>query len=212
MNRTALGLAATAVVLAGCQLIDNELPTEPTKAPSGGVLTVPIPSIPLPGTPAPGPTPTPKPGPAPTPTPEPTPRPSPTPTPDPGGCGNPIPPELSRMNVKIHIPGPTRYTLDSTPLVRDRDYCRQVGYTDGRGECAVRPEGAKDREACELLRVGRADDTGRPGPTWYRDGKLCDGTTCENHPDNQYLVWAYQNGYYEACSKDDVCGGVQVNR
>jgi hypothetical protein len=66
----------------------------------------------------------------------------------------------------------------------------------------------------ETYAVGKATDTGRSGPTWYRNGKLCTGQAgdCENHPNNQYLLWAYGNGYYEACTEDDVCGGVQVDR
>jgi hypothetical protein len=116
------------------------------------------------------------------------------------------------MNTKIHLRGPAHWTLDTTPLVHDRDYCRQVGFTDGRTECAVRPEGSPDRSACEAYAIGSADDTGRPGPTWYRNGALCNGTDCENHPDNQYLLWANLSGRYEACTKDDVCGAVQVDK
>jgi hypothetical protein len=117
------------------------------------------------------------------------------------------------MNTKIHLRGP-RYTLDTTPLVGpDVDYCRKIGFPD-RSICPVRPEGSPDRVACETYAIGRAADTGRPGPTWYRNGKLCTGqpADCENHPENQYLLWAYGSGYYEACTKDDVCGGVQVDR
>jgi hypothetical protein len=117
------------------------------------------------------------------------------------------------MGVKIHIYGPNHYTLDSTPQVGpDIEYCRRVGFTDGRSICAVRPEGAPDRQACEEYAIGRADDTGRPGPTWYHNGALCDGTRCENHPDNQYLLFANANGRYEACTQSDICGAVDVAR
>ena len=75
------------------------------------------------------------------------------------------------------------------PQVVDRDYCRKIGFTDGRSFCPVRMEGAPDREACEEYAVGHADDTGRQGPTWYRNGVLCDNDKCANHPDNQYLLW-----------------------
>jgi hypothetical protein len=203
MKTTACGVAA-ALVLAGCHMISEELPTEPTKTPPSPVLTVPIPKIPVAvPTPSPTPMPTPTPGPAPT----------PTPTPDPGGCGNPLPPPISRMNTKIHLRGPARYTLDTTPLVHDAAYCKKVGFPD-RTTCPVRPEGTPDRVACEAYAVGHAVDTGRAGPTWYRNGKLCTGQAddCENHPDNQYLLWAYGNGHYQACTEDDVCGGVQVDR
>jgi hypothetical protein len=130
------------------------------------------------------------------------------------GCANPQPPPLSRFSAKIHIKGPNRYTLDSTPIVHDAAYCAAVGFTDGRIECAVRPEGAPDRAACETLLVGYASDTKRPGPTWTRNGNLCSGafTDCENHEDNQYLLYAYGGGLYQACSKDGVCGSVQVDR
>ena len=106
-------------------------------------------------------------------------------------------------------------TLDTTPLVGpDAAYCKKIGFTDGRSYCPVRTEGSADRAACETYAIGKAKDTGRPGPTWYRNGKLCTGqsTDCENHPDNQYLLWAFGDGLYEACTKDDVCGSEQVDR
>jgi hypothetical protein len=110
--------------------------------------------------------------------------------------------------------GDTRWTLDSTPLVGpDAAYCAKIGFTDGRSMCAVRPEGNPQREACELVVTGRASDTGRSGPTWYLNGSLCTGRPgCENHPDNQYLVIAYQGGLYKACGKGDVCGEITVDR
>jgi hypothetical protein len=114
------------------------------------------------------------------------------------------------MNTKIHLKGP-KFTLDTTPLVRDAAYCRKVGFPD-RTECPVRPEGNPERSACEAYAVGKAFDTGRPGPTWYKDGKLCNGSDCENHPQNQYLLWVHRSGYYQACTEDDVCGGVQVDK
>jgi len=212
MNRIAYGMAAAALVLAGCHTITEELPTKPTeppKAPTSGVLKVSIPSIPT-ATPTPKPpTPTPTP-----PAPTPTPTPQPTPPPGTGGCGNPLPPPISRMNTKIHIRGPNRYTLDTTPLVHDREYCARIGFTDGRIDCPVRTEGAPDRLACEIYAIGYAADTKRPGPTWTRSGKFCTGaaTDCENHEENQFLLYAYGSGLYEACTQDRVCGGVQVDR
>ena len=94
----------------------------------------------------------------------------------------------------------------------DVEYCRKVGFTDGRAYCPVRPEGSPDRVACETYAVGRAKDSGRPGPTWYRNGKLCNGTDCENHEDNQYLLWVYAGGTYTPCTRDGVCGEVQVDK
>jgi len=203
MKTTVYGLAA-ALVLVGCHTITEELPTQPTKSPASPILTVPIPKIPLA-------TPTPKATPTPSPTPGPGPTPSPTPTPV-AGCGDPLPPGIAKMNTKIHLKGP-KYTLDTTPLVHDAAYCKKVGFPD-RTTCPVRPEGNPERVACETYAVGHAMDTGRAGPTWYKDGKLCTGQSdsCDNHPDNQYLLWAYGNGYYQACTEDDVCGGVQVAR
>ena len=207
--KTVHGVAA-ALVLVGCHTITEELPTEPTQTPTSPVLTVPIPKI-TKATPTPSPTPTASP--TPSPTPGPTPTPTPTPKPGAGACGDPLPPAVTRMNTKIHLRGPSRYTLDTTPLVKNADYCHKVGFPD-RSECPVRPEGTADRAACEAYAIGKALDTGRAGPTWYRNGKLCTGqsTDCENHPDNQYLVWAFGDGLYEACTEDDVCGSVQVDR
>jgi hypothetical protein len=115
------------------------------------------------------------------------------------------------MTSKVHTRGPNRITLDSTPLVGpDGDYCRTVGFTDGRLFCAVRPEGNPERVACEAYGVGRAEDTGKYGPTWTRNGQYCTGDLCENDPDNQYMLWAYSSGTYEACTESGVCVSLQV--
>jgi hypothetical protein len=216
MSRFVYGLAVAAFVLVGCHTITEELPTQPTKTPAmGGVLTIPIPAIPVAGTPTPKPAPTPTPAPGPAPTPTPAPAPTPTPGPSAEGCGAPLPPDVTRMNTKIHLRGPKRWTLDTTPLIGPNiDYCREIGFTDNRSFCPVRTEGTPDREACEAYAIGHAQDTGRPGPTWYRNGHLCSGadTDCANHEDNQYLLSAYASGFYEACTEDGVCGGVQVDK
>jgi hypothetical protein len=116
------------------------------------------------------------------------------------GCGRPYPPPVTRFNCKVHIKGPEYYTLDSTPIVgHDAQYCASIGYTDGRTLCPVRPEGAPDREACENWRVGKAQDTGRGGPTWRKaDGSFCTGpeSGCQNHPNTQYSLWTYVPGTY----------------
>jgi hypothetical protein len=161
--------------------------------------------------------PAPKPSPSPTPNPDEGPAPTPTPTPgtgDAGGCGDPQPPALSRIGISVQQRGDNRWLLDSTPLVGpDAAYCAKIGFTDGRSFCPVRAEGNPERGACELLVTGRADDTGRPGPTWSRDGSPCgSGSGCENHPDNQYLLFAYDNGLYRACGKNGVCGELSVQR
>jgi len=146
-----------------------------------------------------------------------------TPPADPGGtagpasfgCTRPLPPEISRVKVKIHVRGDEFWTLDSTPLVGpSAGYCAQIGFTDGREYCPVRPEGHPEREGCEAWAVGTARDTGRVGPTWTRNGSACSGRAsgCENDPDNQYLVRAYLGGLFEACARNGVCGEVVVDK
>jgi hypothetical protein len=115
------------------------------------------------------------------------------------GCGRPYPPPVSRFNCKINLKNKEFYTLDSTPLVGpDPGYCASVGF-EGQAICAIRPHGTPDREACENWRVGKAKDTGRPGPTWTKaDGTYCTGpdSGCQNHPDNQYGLLTYKGGSY----------------
>jgi len=165
------------------------------------------------------------PAPQPTPTPTPGPEPEEPPAGSPGGgggggnvsgtCGAPEPPPVSRIAMKIHQSGGGRLLLDSTPLVGpDAAYCRMIGFTDGRTICPLRMEGNPEREACEAARVGRASDTGRPGPTWSANGKRCNGpdggTACLNHSENQYLAWAYGSGTFRACAASGVCGELVV--
>ena len=208
----ATALLACCLAAWACGSLDTPTIPEPTPQPG---------TPPASTAPNPGPTPTPvlgAPAPKPTPTPEPGATPDPSATPaaptDSGGCGDPLPGALAQVNVKVHQRGDNHWLLDSTPLVGpDAAYCAKIGFTDGRSMCPVRVEGHPEREACELYVTGRARDTGRSGPTWYADGALCTGRPgCENHPDNQYLVIAYQNGLYKACGKNDVCGDVIVAR
>ena len=195
-----------------CGSLDS--PTVPEPAPPGP---------PTASTPAPGPNSTPTPvlgGPAPKPSPTPEPGASPdpgaTPAPpgDAGGCRDPLPAGLARININVHQRSDGRWLLDSTPLVGpDAAYCAKIGFTDGRSMCPVRVEGDPEREPCELFVTGRARDTGRPGPTWSVDGALCTGPPgCDNHDDNQFQVFAYANGLYKACGKNDVCGDLIVAR
>jgi len=132
------------------------------------------------------------------------------------GCRRPYPPSVTRFNVKVHLRSTEYYTIDSTPIVGpNSDYCRAVGYTDGRSLCPVRPEDWEDRSACEDWRVGTARDTGRRGPTWTNgDGQLCTGreSNCSNHPDNQYSVFVYDTGRVNACASNGACGSVLVER
>ena len=209
-------LAASCLLAWACSLPDKG-PTEPQPVQS----VAPTPTA----DPNPSATPTPTIGNAPpktspTPGPSPSAEPTPEPTPTPGTgtgegsaeCGSPLPPALSRFNVKVHIKGTVSWTLDSTPLVADAAYCAKVGFPD-RSVCPVRPEGNPQRQACELYIVGRAVDTGRPGPTWYHGTRLCEGGSsgCDNHPDNQYLLVVYEGGNYRACGQNGVCGDVDVD-
>lgn len=202
-----LGFTLTVAMMAGaCTPAHEELPTHPRGPGVGGSL---IPDAPTP---------------------------SPSPPPDevvvaplpanPGGggggtgdvsgsCGSPLPPRISRVKVGVLFTQANRLVLNSSPLIGpDAAYCEQVGYTDGRLYCPVRPEGHPQRSACEALRVGRAADTGRSGPTWTANGKACTGNnggvSCLNHPDNQFLVFAYGAGTFRACVAGGVCGNRPV--
>jgi hypothetical protein len=200
--RRLLGLALIVAAGAGaCKTIREELPTQPENPET--VANGPL--IPA------APTATPTPDPAQT-------EPLPAPPGSGGGdndsnapCGDPAPPGITRMNVKIHARQAARAILDATPIIGpDVDYCRQIGFTDGRSLCPVRPAGHPERAACEAETVGAASDTGRPGPTWSADGHPCgsrpSGAHCENHPDNQYLVYAYGSGTFRACAANGACG------
>jgi hypothetical protein len=181
--------ALSALTLAGCSqtLLTEELPTRPNPS----AVLVPLPG-PVPAAPRPTPT--------------------PDPTVDPSSCTNPIPPEIARIDVVIHIHGPNHIILDSTPLVGpDADYCRAIGYTDGRRFCPTRPEGHPQHVACDALRVGTSPDTGRIGPTWDVNGRPCDGAICQNDPDNQFLLITSGPGTFEACIlRTGVCGAITI--
>jgi hypothetical protein len=131
------------------------------------------------------------------------------------GCGRPYPPPIHHFDAKVHLPGFDFVTLDSTAKVGPNPlYCASIGYSDGRIYCPVRPEGSPERDACEQWRIGRAKDTGRPGPTWTFNGHYCTGpeSGCENHPDNQHALWAYTNGTYVMCAENGACGSLEVAR
>ena len=217
MKGILLTLLATGVLAWSCALPEDQGPSEPDRVPERPTTVAPAPppanqTTPVLGSPSttPDPEPTPEPEDAPG-----TPPDTSTPPPDASGCGEPYPPELLKINTAIHIRGPNFWTLDSTPLVGpDPAYCAKIGFTDGRANCPVRPEGHPERQACETLLVGVAVDTGRPGPTWRRDGAFCTGPTsgCENEPQNQYLLRAIAGGTYTACAQNGVCGEQLVER
>ncbi len=159
--------------------------------------------------------------PLPVPTPVPTPAPTPTPDssipPEGSGCGKPYPPPLRIINVKLHIMAPDYFTLDSTPLVGpSSEFCREIGYTDGREYCPVRLEQDPERRACEAWLMGPAEDTGRPGPTWSRDLEhwctTFEASTCQHNPDNPYSLFITVGGKYQACKGEEVCGQVIIER
>ena len=208
-KRSLLASLLAASFVAGSCGEEATPPVGPEPLPNAGTL--------IPSAPAPQPTPTPTPGAVLDEDPLPA---SPGRPADAGGgasagCGEPAPPDVTQVNLTIHGRQADRVVLDSTPLVGpSAAYCRQIGFTDGRLFCPVRPEGHPERLACEAARVGRAADTGRVGPTWSANGKRCDGpdggASCLNHPDNQFLVFAYGAGRFRACAATGVCGEITL--
>lgn len=197
--------AATAASPLACHTIREELPTRPSATPAPLIPVAPIPA-------APQPTPRPTPGPPGAPPPDEEPLPAGGGGGGGGSCSDPLPGPASQVNVKIHIAGASRLVLDATPLVGPDDaYCRQIGFTDGRRFCPTRAEGHPERGACDALVSGTAADTGRPGPTWKVNGGPCvRGNGCENHPDNQFLAFAYGPATYSACVASGSCGSLDV--
>ena len=140
-----------------------------------------------------------------------SPTPAPTPTPAksatlPKGmvCGNPTPPPMLRMNVKIHGYEGNRIVFDSKPVVPNTDgYCDKAGFGDWK-YCDTRPEGHPERTACDYLVTGISEETDRWGPTWYFDDKPCgtDPTLCAHHPSEQFMTIGKAKGVYEACAAD----------
>ncbi len=148
--------------------------------------------------------------PTPVPTATPPPTPAPTPTPFATLCGSPSPPPFGGMKVKVQTATTsTRWLLDSRPQVLNVDgYCGKVGFDSRAKYCDTRPEGTAQREACDALVVGKADN-GKVGPTWSDpDGKPCVGpgeagsaNGCINQ-DNQFLAVARGGGQFLACASE----------
>jgi hypothetical protein len=142
-----------------------------------------------------------------------TPSATPTASPTPGGssglpagmvCSSPTPPPILRMHVKVHDDGGDRKVLDSKPLVVNIDnYCDKVGFGDWKF-CDTRPEGHPERVACDYLVTGKAEDTGRWGPTWFFGNDLCAyfPASCANHATEQFMAVAKTKGTFEACAAD----------
>jgi hypothetical protein len=115
---------------------------------------------------------------------------------------DPTPPPILRMALKVHGGSDDRLVLDSKPLVVNQDdYCDRVGF-GGWKFCETRPEGHPERVACDYLVVGKAEDTGRWGPTWFYGSDLCAyfPSSCNNHASEQFLAIAKSTGTYEACA------------
>jgi len=157
---------------------------------------------------------------SPTPVPS-TPAPTPTPV-QPLAC-NPAPPPLYGFRLSIRDASGYRKTLAAKPLVTNADdYCGKVGFDPNQSFCATRPDSDPLLAACDAAAVGRAKDTGRPGPTWFYEGGPCTTNTaeqgCENHPSDQFLVIAKGSGEFAACAADAItvdpdgsrCGVIQV--
>ncbi len=138
------------------------------------------------------------------------------------GCGKPYPPEISKFNSKVWLPGRDFATLDSTPMVGpDPNYCHSIGYSDNRAYCPVRGDGSPERIPCECWRVGKAKDSGVCGPTWIyyppgtpvdgKSGQLCKGLDvngCANNPENQFKLFVAGSGTWTPCAQNGVCGAV----
>ncbi len=98
--------------------------------------------------------------------------PDPNPTSPPTeSCGLPEPPPVVKLKVRRHGGTPGAPKFDASGLVGpDADFCREVGYTDGRQNCTIRPDCSgpdcpfKDREVCERDIFGT--------PEWRSDGEI----------------------------------------
>ncbi len=134
-------------------------------------------------------------------------------------CTDPTPPPLHAVGVKVQTQvNNGRWLLDSKPIVVNVDgYCQKVNLGNGQ-YCETRPEGHLQREACDAMAIGKADN-GRYGPTWYYNDKPCisagdPSNGCINHETNQFLVIAKGAGNYLACAAPNVplegdrCGGL----
>ncbi len=121
---------------------------------------------------------------------------------------SPTPPPLFRIRVKIHDNGDGhRRILDSRPEVLNVDhYCERANDVGGHF-CFVRSEGDPMAADCDKMAIGRASDTGRWGPTWHYESKLCvpgEDPGCSNHPDNQFLLAARGAGTFQACAAPNI--------
>lgn len=133
------------------------------------------------------------------------------------------------MKLGVQVDNGFRKLIDSRPIVENvgRDtpdsYCGKAGFSPSARFCDTRPEGHPQREACDILVVGKASDTGRYGPTWSKEGQPCvepgsaSDPGCTNHADNQFLAILRGKGTMLACASEvwpatgARCGGCLVN-
>jgi hypothetical protein len=121
------------------------------------------------------------------------------------------------MKIKVHVDQGYRKMLDSKPIVDNVDgYCAKVGFSGSAPYCDTRQEGDVQREACDALAVGKAEDTGRYGPTWSFNDQPCAAPGspasegCVNHGENQFMVIAKGPGIYLACPAEGPCGSFEL--
>jgi hypothetical protein len=146
--------------------------------------------------------------------------------PGPIACTNPTPGPIARMEVKVHVVGANFVTLDATPHVgrwdanelgerwcgRDWDYCRAVGFTDGRGYCSPRTEGHAERITCDVAITG-----GGIAWTWNGRPVTDDDGDVRLHPGGWMLmVRRHVYGTATACPKvrsgcGSDCGSVEIS-
>ena len=112
---------------------------------------------------------------------------------------------MLRMQIGLQGREGERRRLDSKPVVPNTDhYCDKVGFGEWKF-CDTRPEGNKDRVACDYLATGIAEN-GRWGPTWFVGNENCgpSSSKCTDYPDNQFLTIGKVPGTYEACAAENV--------
>ena len=134
------------------------------------------------------------------------------------------------MKLSVQLDNGFRKLLDSRPVIDNTgrgtsdSYCGKVGFDPGARFCDTRLERHPQREACDILVVGRASDTERYGPTWSKDGNPCiepgseTDPGCTNHALNQFLAISRGPGEMLACASDvwpatgARCGGCMLNK
>jgi hypothetical protein len=83
-------------------------------------------------------------------------------------------------------------------------FCERAVGLSGRF-CFTRREGDPDMAACDQAAMG-ISNTGRWGPTWYYDDRLCTDSSpgCKDNSNNQFLLIAKGSGRFSACAADNI--------